>query len=171
MNELKGMRYVYFGNTNGCQFHDGVVAVGYVFNPETKRMQYAVAFCSPNDRFSKPKAHTIINSRMTAGLYNESDNTFEIPPKYADTIADIIACFTAAVEKFQFDDPTTSYVSISRVIKEWVLAGKDFTDEDIYDAMANRYLNECAYVTLDVFPEFCGVNVPFWALSGIVQPR
>lgn len=168
---MEGIRYVYFGDTRGISYHNGVVAVGYAYNPETKKMQYSVAFCSPNDRFIKRKARDIIKGRMKSGIYNESDATFDIPPKYADTIADIIKQFESSVEKFQLDENVGGNLNVSAVIKKWVLEGKDFNDDDIFGYINDYYYNLAIYTTNNDFPEFCGVSVPFWALTGLVKGR
>jgi hypothetical protein len=172
---MEGLRYVYFGDTRGFAYHGGVVAVGYFYNPETKKMQYAVAFCSPNDRFYRRKAHAIIKSRMINGLYNESDLTYDIPPKYVDTIADIIAQFGAAVEKFNLEEyegeKIGGDINLANTIRGWIADGKEFGDEEIFSYISNHFYNSFRYASDRVFPDFCGVSVPFWALKGLVENR
>lgn len=163
---MDGLRYVYFGDTSGTHYHNGVVAVGYWFNPETKKMQYAVAFCSPNDRFNRKKAHAIIKGRMKAGVFIETAEKFDIPPKYADTIADIINKFneSTASAKNEIDNMKAEVVN---KIKEWVLSGQEFTIGDIFYYL-DQQDNELVSI---ISPTFCNVNVPLWALEDLVIGR
>ena len=55
-SHLKGftpVRYVYFGRKEGTNVHDGVVSVGYTISDDGQLLRIAIAFCSPEDIFSK----------------------------------------------------------------------------------------------------------------------
>ena len=56
------MRYIYFGKNKGGN-HNGIACVGYELEGERK-MKMSFSFCSPNDRFSRKKAHAILDGRM-----------------------------------------------------------------------------------------------------------
>jgi hypothetical protein len=58
------LRYIYFGQKKDNSAHAGVTCIGYEFTEEGKAVNMAFAFCSPNDRFSKKKAHLIISGRV-----------------------------------------------------------------------------------------------------------
>lgn len=75
---LKGfspVRYVYFGRTEGTNVHKGVVCVGYTINDEGTILKIAIAFCSPEDIFSKKKTQAIIHGRISWGKTEDIEAT------------------------------------------------------------------------------------------------
>lgn len=65
---MKDVKYIYIGNEANAK-HKGIIAIGYRYTDTT--IQYAVAFCSKNDRFNKSISRTIITGRMDAGMIME----------------------------------------------------------------------------------------------------
>jgi len=59
------MRYIYFGKEDNNKEH-GVTCIGYKFEGD-RGLRMSFCFCSPKDRFSKKKAHAIIEGRMSKG--------------------------------------------------------------------------------------------------------
>ena len=49
-----------------CQMGKGYVTVAYVRDPDTDCIDYAVALCSPLDRFSRRKGRMVAEGRLTA---------------------------------------------------------------------------------------------------------
>lgn len=62
MSEIK---YIYLGNQKGTT-HDGVISIGYTLDGNI--VNYAVAFCSKNDRFVKKISHKIISGRIATDI-------------------------------------------------------------------------------------------------------
>ena len=79
------MRYIYFGRFKGMADHKGITCVGYEFE-DNKKMKMSFAFCSPEERFSRKKAHTILNGRMQNDQVVTA-NTQEKPMKYEEVTA------------------------------------------------------------------------------------
>lgn len=168
---MESVRYVYFGDVSGANVHNGAVAVGYTYNKETKLMNYAVAFCNPFDKFVRATAHNIIKSRLKHKLIGTSASTYERPPLYADTIAEIIEQFNAAINGFSDPMAGGKFPGIAETVKRWVAEGQEFGDEDIHQYIDKYFASWDSYVATVVRPKFCGVEIPFWALQDVVVNR
>lgn len=77
MNCNENLKYVYFRNNHAERV--GSIAIGYYVKGDNIRA--SVAFCSPNDFFSKKIARTIINGRFNSEkfvtIFHVSNNYIE----------------------------------------------------------------------------------------------
>lgn len=58
------LRFVYFGRKKDTNVHAGVACIGY--SVKGNKLTLSVAFCGPQDIFSKKKARSIIIGRMAS---------------------------------------------------------------------------------------------------------
>ena len=68
-------RYAYFGRQENTNKHNGVTAVGYTMSTDGKILRIAVAYCSPNDIFSKKKTQAAIIGRILWGKTEDIEAT------------------------------------------------------------------------------------------------
>lgn len=71
------VRYAYFGRKKGTNSHNGVTAVGYTISADGKTLRIAVAYCSPDDIFSKKKTQAAIHGRIAWGKTEDIEGDFK----------------------------------------------------------------------------------------------
>lgn len=59
-------RFYYFGRPKIGR-HKGIITMAVDFNKETKRLTFAMSFCSPRDQFCKRRGRMIAEGRLAAG--------------------------------------------------------------------------------------------------------
>ena len=81
------MKYIYIKqhpkSKNNTE-HGGVVCVGYKYDDNNSTIYVSTSFCNPKDRFSKKKAHRIIEGRMKANKVMKIIT--DKPPTYEDML-------------------------------------------------------------------------------------
>ena len=140
-DHLKGfspVRYVYFGRKEGTNVHNGVVSVGYTISNDGKLLRIAVAFCSPEDIFSKKKTQAIIHGRIAWSKTEdiEAEDKLFSDMRYEEIIEII---------KFSVNSAFNSVVT-------------DFNGQQTFDNIGQ-------YVKANLFndyPSFAEVNFPWW---------
>lgn len=140
---FSAVRYVYFGRTEGTNVHNGVTSVGYTISDDGRTMKVAVAFCSPEDIFSKKKTQAIIHGRISWGKTEDIEITDEDvaagaisfkEARYEDIINIIRTMITESYED-TFAPENGGFASIFEFVK------------------ANKF---------NAFPSFAEVNFPWW---------
>ena len=66
------MKYIYIKQhpkSKNNTKHGGVVCVGYKYDDNNATIYISTSFCNPQDRFSKKRAHKIIEGRMNVGKF------------------------------------------------------------------------------------------------------
>lgn len=140
-SHLKGftpVRYVYFGRKEGTNVHDGVVSVGYTISDDGKLLRIAIAFCSPEDIFSKKKTQAIIHGRIAWSKTEdiEAEDKLFSDMRYEEIIEII---------KFNVNGTFNSVVM-------------DINGEQTYTTIG-EYVK--AHLFAD-YPSFAEVNFPWW---------
>ena len=64
---MDSIKYIYFGNTKKSK-HYGILTIAYRYDHDSKAIEYALAFCSPRDRFSRKIGRRISKGRLENGF-------------------------------------------------------------------------------------------------------
>lgn len=94
------VRYVHFRNFTD----NSAISIGFTYNPDSSEFTYAVAFCSPKDRFAKKKAHKILEGRL--GSFRSLRIRSDVDLKYHDAIERIKQDYNACLWAKNFHMPS-----------------------------------------------------------------
>lgn len=112
------IRYVYMRD-----FVDGsALSIGFMYDNAEKMFEYTVGFCSPRDRFSKKKAHKIIEGRLGAKCSIRFHNDTDL--KYGEAIREIMKTYDAETWREIFHMPSWAADNIENMIEADSLIGR-----------------------------------------------
>jgi hypothetical protein len=133
-NFNRDTKYVYFGRDKKNNKHKGVTCVGYKIDDSGTVLRLAVAFCSPEDTFTKKESHVRINARINSDAYE-------------DLIKDI--------EEISPDNPLFFNITHEKIINLIILA--------INSTIPANWENYKSYLSnKKVYPKFARIKLPKW---------